>query len=77
MDGSLLQPLGLIALVGAMAITLYDMRTAMRPAVCPECAHCRARAEAEAREQELLAREYARRVGLEDDHDDSDDRLIG
>jgi hypothetical protein len=75
MDGSLLQPLGLAALVGAMILTLYEMGSALRPVTCPECSHCRAIAEADAREQERLAREYSRRAGLPD-HDD-DDRKIG
>jgi hypothetical protein len=74
MDGSLLQPMGLAALVGAMIITLYEMGAALRPATCPECGHCRAIAEADAREQERLAREYSRRVGLSDK--DDDDRTI-
>jgi hypothetical protein len=74
MDGSLLQPMGLAALVGAMIITLYEMGAALRPATCPECSHCRAIAEADAREQERLAREYSRRVGLSDK--DDDDRTI-
>jgi hypothetical protein len=75
MDGSVLAPLGLAALVGAMIITLYDMGVSLRPAACPECSHCRALAEADAAEQERLAREYARRVGLSDE--DDDDRRIG
>ena len=74
MDGSMLQPIGLLALVGAMFLTLYDMGSAMKPATCPECAHCRARADAEAREQEQLRRDYARRIGLGDE--DDDDRSI-
>lgn len=75
MDGSLLQPLGLAALVGAMIITLYEMGAALHPTACPECGHCRAIAETDAREQERLAREYARRIGLPDE--DDDDRTIG
>jgi hypothetical protein len=74
MDGSMLQ-LGLWALVVAMIVTLYDMRSALRPAACPECSHCRQRAAEEARLQDRLAREYARRHGLESD--DEDDRRIG
>jgi hypothetical protein len=46
MDGSMLQILGLVALVGAMIITLYDMGAALRPATCTECPHCRSLAEA-------------------------------
>jgi hypothetical protein len=74
MDPTALQPLGLVALIGAMAITLYDMGSSLKPATCAECPHCRARAAADAREQERLAREYAKRVGLEDE---DDDRTIG
>jgi hypothetical protein len=74
MDGSMLQILGLVALVGAMIITVYDMRSALRPATCAECPHCRNRAEAEALEQERLAREYAASIGLPDK--DEDDRRI-
>lgn len=76
MDGSLLQPMGLAALVGAMIITLYEMGAALRPAACPECSHCRAVAEADAAEQDRLAREYARRTGISGT-DDDDDRMIG
>jgi protein-S-isoprenylcysteine O-methyltransferase Ste14 len=75
MDASILQPMGLIAVAVAMALTLYDMRSSLRPATCPKCAHCVAIAEEEARLQEQLTREYARRVGLEDDEDDH--RRIG
>lgn len=74
MDGSILQPLGLVALVGAMFLILYEMGASLKPVVCAECPHCRARAEADAREQDRLAREYARRVGLDDE---DDDRTIG
>jgi hypothetical protein len=70
MDPTLLQPLGLVAVVVAMIVTLYEMGTALKPATCPECTHCRTIAEEEARTQERLAREYARRVGLEDEDDD-------
>ena len=70
----MLQPVGLVALVAAMVITLYDMGSSLKPVSCAECAHCLARAEADAREQERLGREYARRVGLEDE---DDDRRIG
>ena len=66
---------GLFALAVAMIITLYEMGAALRPTTCPECSHCRAVAEAEAREQERLSREYARRVGLPDE--DDDDHRIG
>jgi hypothetical protein len=75
MDGSMLQVLGLVALVGAMIITLYDMRSALRPATCAECPHCRTVAEAKAREQERLAREYSASIGLPED--DDEDRRIG
>jgi hypothetical protein len=74
MDGSILQPIGLVALIVAMIVTLYDMTTALRPATCPECTHCLARAEEDARLQEQLTREYARRVGLDDE---DDERRIG
>jgi hypothetical protein len=75
MDGSLLQPFGIVALVGAMIITLYEMGAALRPVTCPECHHCRTLAAEAAREQERLAREYAKRIGLSDK--DDDDRTIG
>jgi hypothetical protein len=74
MDGSMLPILGLVALVGAMIITLYDMRSSLRPATCAECPHCRSLAEADAREQERLAREYSASIGLPDE--DDDDRRI-
>lgn len=73
MDGSILQ-LGLVAAVGAIIITMYEMGSALRPVACPECTHCRARAEADRLEQERLARDYARRMNLPRD-DDRDERL--
>jgi len=75
MDASLLQPLGLGALMVAMILTLYDMGAALRPATCPECGHCQERVREDARRQDQLAREYARRNGL--DIDEDDDRRIG
>jgi hypothetical protein len=75
MDGLMLQQIGLVALIGAMVITLYEMGASLRPVSCSECQHCRDLAEASARDQERLAREYARRVGLP--HEDDDDRRIG
>jgi hypothetical protein len=74
MDVSMLQPLGLVALAGAMIITVYEMGTSLKPASCAECPHCRAIAAAEALEQERLRSEYAKRVGLPDG--DEDDRKI-
>ena len=73
MDGSLVEPLALGALLVAMIVTAYDMRASLRPAACPECGHCREVAAREAALQEQLAREYARRNHLDDD----DDRRIG
>lgn len=73
MDGSLL-PVSLIALAVALVVTLYDMTASLRPATCAECSHCRARADDEARKQEALGREYARRLGIDDE---DDDRRIG
>jgi hypothetical protein len=72
MDGSILQ-LGLVALFGAIILTMYEMGSAMRPVACPECTHCRARAEADRLEQERLARDYARRMNLP--REDDDERL--
>ena len=69
MDGSILQ-LGLVASIGAIIITMYEMGSALRPVTCPECSHCRARAEADRLEQERLARDYARRMNLPADEDD-------
>lgn len=77
MDGFVFQPVAVIALAGAMILTLYEMGASLRPATCPECSHCRMRAEADAREQDRLRREYARRVGLPDRDDDDDHRPIG
>ena len=70
----MLQPMGLVALVVAMIVTLYDMRSALRPVSCPECPHCQELAAEESRLQDQLAREYARRNGLDGDEDD---RRIG
>jgi hypothetical protein len=75
MDGSTIQVIGLIALAVAMVMTLFEMRMSLQPDSCPECPHCQARQEAERRLQEDLARQYARRHGL--DRDDEDDRKIG
>jgi hypothetical protein len=75
MDGSTIQVVGLIALAVAMVMTLFEMRMSLSPDSCPECPHCQARQEAERRLQEDLARQYARRHGL--DRDDEDDRKIG
>lgn len=74
MDGSIL-PLAAISLAAAMLITLYDLVSSLKPVACAECPHCQALAAADAREQERLGREYARRVGLDDQ--DDDDRAIG
>lgn len=76
MDASTLQLAGLFALIGAMVITLYEMGVSLKPVACAECPHCRAIAADEAREQDRLRREYARRVGLPE-NDDEDDRRIG
>jgi hypothetical protein len=69
MDGSILQ-LGLVASIGAIILTMYEMGSALRPVTGPECSHCRARAEADRLEQERLARDYARRMNLPADEDD-------
>ena len=71
MDGSILQ-IGLLALIGAMILTMHEMGAALRPVTCPECAHCQARLEADRRTQEELAREYARKMNLPEDDDRSD-----
>jgi hypothetical protein len=75
MEGSTIQVVGLIALAVAMVLTLVEMRLSLLPDRCPECPHCQARLEAEQRLQDELARQYARRHGL--DRDDEDDRKIG
>jgi hypothetical protein len=75
MDGSVILTVGLVAVMAAMILTLYEMGSALRPATCAECSHCQALAAAKAREQEQLSKDYARRVGLGDD--DEDDRRIG
>jgi hypothetical protein len=74
MEGSMLQILGLVALAVAMILTMYDLRLALSPETCTECPHCRARAEADRRRQEELARDYAKRIGLDEE---DDDRKIG
>ena len=65
----MLQTAGIAALVIAMILTMYDLRASLAPETCSECAHCRARAEADRRLQEELSREYARKHGFEDDDD--------
>ena len=70
MDGSLLQVAGLGALAVAMIVTVYDLRASLQPETCAECPHCRAREEADALQQEILAREYARTHGLDPEDDD-------
>lgn len=74
MDESILQPAALGALLVAMIVTLYEMGASLRPARCRECAHCRAAVAEDARTQERLSREYARRTGLDNE---DDDRRIG
>jgi hypothetical protein len=74
MDGSILQ-VAIVAVIGAMALTTYELGSSLRPVACPECGHCRARAEADRLEQERLAREYARRMNLPGKDDDLSDRL--
>jgi hypothetical protein len=74
MDSLITQPITLVALAAAIIVTAYEMRTALEPAHCPECPHCRAAAhEREARQRDLQ-RDYARRNHIEED---DDDRLIG
>lgn len=65
-------PLVLAALVVGIAGTWMELRASLEPAACPECVHCRERAEirrlerlAEERRQEELQQAHARRVGLE------------
>jgi len=74
MDGSIVLGSAVLAIAIAMVVTLYDLRLSLQPESCPECSHCRARVDARRVEEERLAREYARRHGL-DDRDD--DRRIG
>ncbi|HET7030010.1 MAG TPA: hypothetical protein VFI34_05830 [Candidatus Limnocylindrales bacterium] len=71
MDESILQ-VGLVALFGAIVLTMYELRASLRPVACPECDHCRARAEADRAEQERLARDYAQRMNLPHDEDGPD-----
>jgi hypothetical protein len=75
MDISILPGLGLVALVVAMIVTLYDMSASLRPVSCPECPHCQQIAAEDALKQEQLAREYARRNHLPDPDDDDRRRL--
>lgn len=70
----MLQP-ALVAVAAAMILTLYEMGNSLKPTSCPECPHCRAKADADQREQDRLRHEYSRRVGLDDREDD--DRRIG
>ena len=37
--------------IGAIAVTGYEMRLALRPPVCAECPHCRAARAVEVRQQ--------------------------
>lgn len=70
MGASILQSAGLIALGVAMIVTLYEMGQSLRPMSCSECPHCMAIAEQEKLAQERLSRDYARRLGLENEDDD-------
>lgn len=70
MNGSILPRFVLVAIAIAILVTMYEMSQSLRPPVCPECDHCRAAAELEARTRESLARDYAKRVGLDDENDD-------
>jgi len=65
----MLQSAGLIALAVAMILTVYDLRASLAPETCDECPHCRARKEEDRRRQEELAREYARKNGLDQDEE--------
>jgi len=65
----MLQSAGLIAIAVAMILTIYDLRASLEPETCAECPHCLARKEANRRRQEELAREYARKNGLDQDEE--------
>ncbi len=73
MDGAILNGT-LVALVVAMILVAYEMRTSLRPVECVECPHCRAVAHERARRQHDLQAEYAREHHLDTDEDD--DRRI-
>ena len=69
MDGLMMSML-VVALFVAMGITLSEMRAALRPAVCPECSHCRQRLDEERRRQDDLQEAYELRWGLRDRDDE-------
>jgi hypothetical protein len=74
MDMLVALPVTLIALVVAIVGTAYEMRTALQPANCPECPHCRGAAIEREAQQRDLQDQFARRNGLDDG---DDDRRIG
>ena len=74
MESLITQPVTLIAIAAAIIVTAYEMRTALEPVNCPECAHCRAAARDREAQQHDLQEQYARRHRLKDD---DDDRRIG
>ncbi len=64
-------PIPILALAFLLATVLLGFEMYVdRVPVCPECPHCLARREAEARLQQRLQDEYARRIGLRDDDRD-------
>lgn len=75
MDSELFSSLVPLALLVAIVLTAYEMRTSLEPDSCAECPHCQdLAAERERRDQELQAW-YARSKGIDPDEDD--DRRIG
>lgn len=74
MESLITSPITLVSLMTAIVVTAYEMRSALQPAHCPECAHCRAAAIERERRQHELQERFARenRLDAEDD-----DRRIG
>jgi hypothetical protein len=69
MDPSIASMLA-VAMIGAVGIVAYEMRTSLQPPACAECPHCRARELAHEREQADLQQQYAERWRLGDRDDD-------
>ena len=69
MDPSIAQML-IFGFLVAIGLVGYELRASTKAPVCAECAHCRALAEARAREQAELQEQYAQRWNLSDRDDE-------
>jgi hypothetical protein len=71
MDLSFLQ-LVLLLFVAAIGLVAFEMQSALKAPVCPECAHCRSEQRAAERQRQDAREFYRREYGWRDR--DEDDR---